>query len=913
MLVGRESEFAKLAEGVQRAHEARGAALVVRGEAGIGKTALLADLERCAAGVQVLKAHGVESESTLAYAGLTELLHPVLHLLPRLPQRRRTALEAALGLGHEQVNDPFGAYAATLSLLAEAAEDRPVLALVDDAHLLDAESANALRFSARRLANDPVCIVLAMRTGEGIDFESSGFAQVALSGLSPEAARAVLGAVSPEVLHQLHGGTGGNPLALRELARLLSPAQLQGRDRLPDPLPVGPAIARAFGARIEALPEPTQSALVIAAADESGLVVNTARALRMRGLALEDLDVAVAVELVALEDGRLAFAHPLIRSTAYRRAAPSARRDAHLALAEAMREDPPSRARRAWHLASATIEPDEHIAAELERVATDARTRGAPAVAGRALEVAARVTTPGSVRVRRLLSGAAAHHQAGQPTHAVALLDAAMAEIDDPLARADAQRLRAQVITFHGGSAPIRALLIDEAARVELHDPTRAAVLRLDAAMASMMMGEPLEAERLAEQAWPQVRDTPLFRPFAALAVGTARILRGDGARGLPLLEEAIAYVERGDFWALGPYGGQMFMAELTAGRATTAVARSERAAERLRAEGMLSALPAALFSIAWARMTIGEWQGAEEAANESLAIARDVGQRALEIEPMSLLAWLAGVQGRFDEGRALVATALEQGTAHGVDSIRTVGGWVLGRLELSAGDLEAAAATLEEVGRFSLERGMEAPAIAPWAQDLAEVLIRLGRHADAEATLRVLERQARKTQIDESAFAGALRCRGLIADDFDGSFQASLERHEQVPDPFERARTELCFGERLRRAGRRAEARVVLRAALATFERLGAEPWARRAHAELAGSGERARRRTPDTADRLTPQERQVAALVARGATNREAAATLFVSPKTIETHLSHVYRKLGVRSRAELAHRLAAGSTDG
>ena len=327
MLVGRESELVALVAGVQRAWAARATAIVVRGEPGIGKTALLSGLEQRTSGFRILKAHGVAGESALPYAGLMELLAPVLDLLPRLPGRRRAALEAALGLGDGIVDDPFGAYAATLSLLAEAADDQPVLALVDDAHLLDAESAHALRFSGRRLTDDRVCLVLAMREGEGVDFEAAGFEPVHLRGLDIDATHALLGDASPAVLDRLHEGTQGNPLALRELGRLLSPAQLQGRDRLPDLLPAGPAIRRAFGDRIEALPPATREALVLAAADGSGQMGTLLEALRTRDLDLDALTPAEVADLIRVDAGRLSFVHPLIRTTAYRSTTPARRRE----------------------------------------------------------------------------------------------------------------------------------------------------------------------------------------------------------------------------------------------------------------------------------------------------------------------------------------------------------------------------------------------------------------------------------------------------------------------------------------------------------------------------------------------------------------------------------------------------------
>ena len=697
MLVGRESEMVTLVVGVQRARAARAVAIVVRGEPGIGKTALLSELEQRASGFRVLKAHGVASESALAYAGLTELLAPVLDLLPRLPGRRRTALEAALGLGDEIVNDPFGAYAATLSLLAEAADEQPVLVLVDDAHLLDAESAHALRFSGRRLTNDRVCLVLAMREGEGVDFEAAGFEQVRVGGLDLVATHALLGETSPAVLNRLHEGTQGNPLALRELGRLLSPAQLQGRDRLPDLLPAGPGITRAFGDRIEALPPATRAALVVAAADGSGQMGTLLEALRTSDLDPDALTPAEVADLITVDAGRLSFVHPLIRTTAYQGTTPARRREAHRALADAAPDEPASRARRAWHLSAATIEPDERVAEELEHVAQEAGTRAAPAIAGRAYAAAAQVSVSGPNRVRRLLHGAQAYHHAGAADAALGLLDTLMSENEDPLIRADAQRLRAQVGSFRDTTGSVRALLVDEAEQVDVHDPVRAALLRLDASMVSMMRGEPRVAEHLSERAWAVAQHArPAIRAYAALVVGGTRVLRGNARSGAALVHEAAEHFERHDIGSVGLFAGQLVFAELAAGRSDFGRERSQRVVDALRAAGTLPTLPSALVGLAWSLMFAGDWVGAMTAAEESVAMAQDLALPAFESQPLTILTLIAGPQGRFAEGRQLVADALSRGLDHGVESIRTMAGWALGRLELSAGALDAAVATLE-------------------------------------------------------------------------------------------------------------------------------------------------------------------------------------------------------------------------
>ena len=527
-----------------------------------------------------------------------------------------------------------------------------------------------------------------------------------------------------------------------------------------EPRPAGPDIARAFGPRIDALPAATQRALIVAAADDSGELV---RALRVQELALAALDAADEAGLVAIEGGRLEFVHPLIRTTAYRKASPNGRREAHAALAAAMRGDKARRARRAWHLAAATLEPDERVARELERVAAEARGRAAPGVAGRALEAAARVSHPGPERMQRLLSAAWAQHDAGAPERAIALLDTALAEIADPRMRADAQSLRAQIEILRRPAGLVRALLIEEADRVERHDAARAAAMRLEAALASEMMGEPRTALELAERAWPAARTAgPSVHAFAAMVVGACRLLCGDARSAKPLLREAVELVDRVDPTFVG-LTVRLGLTEMWFGHQREGRALLQAAVTRIRKEGTLPALPTALFGLAYAQFMLGEWRSAEATANESLVIAGEVGQSVFLTQPDVILALVAGSQGRIGEGRAYVERALEQGSRYGSDSVHTMAGWALGRRELGIGDFEAAVAALEPTGQFSLERGPEAPSVAPWAQDLAEAYVRLGRREDADATLRVLERQAVRTE-GRQAHAGALRCRGLLS-----------------------------------------------------------------------------------------------------------------------------------------------------
>jgi DNA-binding CsgD family transcriptional regulator len=913
VLVGRSARCARIGRILATARGGAGGALLLVGGPGMGKSVLLQVARRRADGMTVLEAQGVQAESELAYAGLSQLLRPVLGDLERLVvPRQAEALRAALGLEPRPVVDRFAVYVATMTLLALAAEERPVLAIVDDAHWLDTASAEALAFVARRLRGDAVALLFASREAGASPLDAAPLDRITLPPLEGEEAAMLLqglgaGPVDRSVAKRLCEATAGNPLGLSELARLLTREQFEGRHPLPEPLPVGPDIERAFGSRIASLGEGAQRALTVVAADESGTVETLARALRLRGSGMTALRSAESAGVLVIGDGRVRFTHPLLRSAAYHRASPPKRRDAHAALAAALEGVPSGGSQRAWHLAAALLEPDETVARKLAAVAVDARERAAPAAAGRTFEAAARLSPAGTQRARRLLEAARAYHLAGATERALPLLEQALDLNDDPLLRADIQLTRAHVEAPYRSPVETRALLIAEAERVAAHERARATVLLAGAAMVSAVLGRPREMQQLAERAQAMsVGCEGAPRLLATVVDGLARILRGDAAAGYPLLARARPLLEGPDPSILGLAATDVLYGELWVGNYEEGRRLAANLVARVREKGALTALPYALFGLAYADFMLGHWPAAYATANESEALATEIGQPTFSPMGRLVMAVIAGAQGRLAEAREHLARTSAT-VERGVESMVTMAGWARGHVELSAGNYDQVMATLEPTGRFTLECGLEEPGVAPWAQDLAEAYLRVGRVRDGEEILEILERQAERTG-RVLAHAAAARCRGLLAGEaeFEAHFRRALSWHERVPCPFERARTELCFGERLRRARRRSEAREPLRAALARFESLEATPWIDRTTAELRATGERARRRRPETADRLTPQELQVAQLITEGATNREAAAALFVTPKTIETHLNHVYRKLGVRSRVELVQKL-------
>jgi DNA-binding CsgD family transcriptional regulator len=882
MLLGREAECARIDDLLTAARRGASAALMIRGDPGIGKSALLEEAARRAAGMTVLRAHGVQSESELTFAALADLLGPLLDHLDALPQVQAAALAGALALGPPAAPDRFAVYAATLSLLAECA---PLLAVVDDAMWVDAASREALLFVARRLQQEGIVLLLAARASV------AELPELVLGGLDLAAATALLGA-APEVAARLLDATGGNPLALLELSGLLTEAQRAGREAIEDPPPVGSSVERAFSRELDALPEATRRALLVAAACETGATADIFAALERP----EALEPAERAGLITIAGAHLQFRHPLLRSVAYRALAAPERRAAHRALAGAVGGE-----RRAWHLAAAAVAPDETVAGALDEAAAAARRRGGPAAAMRAAERAAMLTPDPELRARRLLAAAEDHARVGPPERAHAFLDEALGLATEPLLRADLQHLRGRLIGRTGSTAEAADLLVSEASTVASADPARAATMMLSAVQPCFQAGLNATGLDIAERANALARDAGLPAMPGGIPLGMARLLTGDRLRAEPLLVEAADWLEQADDpWAMGPvlaFGvGQAFCWLEDYDRARRLL---HGGIEQARAWSAPALLPYGLLSLSELEFRTGAWASAYAAASEGADLARETGQFSDEGYAMAQLARVQAALGREGACRACAARSLERVEQGGAEINRTLLGSILGFLELGLGRALEALVPLEQVAAFLDALPPDEPNALQWAPDLIEAYVRVGRESDAAA---VLERHLAHRP-GGWARATSARCDGLLSDAFDVPFRRALELHDT---PFETARTELCYGERLRRAGRRTEARGQLHAALERFDRLGAKPWAERARTELRASGATVRRGAPGATEQLTPQELQVALTVARGATNRETASALFLSTKTIEFHLRNIYRKLGVRSRTELVARL-------
>jgi DNA-binding CsgD family transcriptional regulator len=903
VLQGRASERAELGGLLETVRAGRGASLLIHGPPGIGKTALLDWLAGSADGVRVLRAAGFDAERPQAFAGLADLLRPVLELRDQLPPSQASLLAAALGeQGEAGPATPFAVGVAGLALLAAAARERPVLALVDDAHWLDDSSREALAVASRRLAADPVALVLTARPEEDALQALSSVPALELGGVDERVARALLrgsaDGLAPAVADRLVEAAAGSPLGLVEVAAQLTPAQRAGREPLPEPLPVGRRLAHAWDGRLAALSAGArQAALLLAAAQPED-------APSLDGAALAELEAAGLVTVTA---GRPAFVHPLVRSAVYHAATPAERRAAHATLAGPGGD--PADARRAWHRAAAAALPDEDVAAGLELAGEGAARHGDQLQAARLYQRAAELSPDDEAGAGRLLRAARCYELAGRTETAMALLDAALPRTRNSLRTAAIQRLRARVEGKRGNVVDAHALLTAEAARIAAEDPGEAAAMLADAAILCLFAGETQRGLDTAEQA-VAAADGNQGRPGAAacLALGAARLLLGEVASGAPLLAEGVERVER-----LGLKADEAELV-MVAAVGLAWLDELERACELLapmvvaqRGAGVVASLAETLDSLAQLEDLTGRWTAAYAHATEAVDLSGELVRPFERAYSLSALAHLDAQMGAEELCRAHAAEALELTGGTEMAAVGNMTSASLGLLELGLGRPEAALEHLDAVRLRLEEQGGREPPLLNWRGDRIEALVQLGRLDEARAGLEALQEQARATGRGWVQSAAA-RSEGLLASEsgFDEPFARAVELGRSVT-PLLRGRTRLLWGERLRRAGRDEEARTRLHEALVVFDVLGAEPWAARARRELAACGERVAGAAPSLRAALTGQELQVVLVVAEGLRNREAAARLFVTPKTIEFHLSNVYRKLRIRSRAELVRRVA------
>jgi DNA-binding CsgD family transcriptional regulator len=878
------------------------AVLVLRGDAGIGKTALLDFMADAATDLTVARAGGVESEMELTFAALHQICGPMLHRMERLPRPQHDALATAFGLTAGRAPDRFLVGLAVLSLMSEVAEERPLLCLIDDAHWLDRASAQALAFAARRLLAEPVLLVFATREA-GADF--TGLPELTVEGLPDADARDLLSSVLPwpldeRVRERILAETRGNPLALLELPRGHSPLELTGGFGVPDALPLSGRIEQSFGHQLAALPTQTRRLMQLAAADPVGDQALLWRAAEL--LRIPTSSAAPAADAGLLDLGtHVRFRHPLVRSAAYRSASLQERQDAHRALAEVTdpQTDPD---RRAWHRANASSGPDDDVAAELERCAGRARSRGGLAAAAAFLERATTLTADRARQAERALAAAHAKVQTGAFDAAQKLLAIAELLPLDHLQRIRADLIRAQLAFAAQRSGEAAELLLRAAHRLEQTDLESARRTYLDAMSAAMYVTRLASPEGSLLAVAQAVRAAPpLARPRRApdlLLDGLAANLSEGYSAALPLLR-----------CALSASAGEMCVESELRWLALAGIAAvhlwddarwDELSGQRVdvaRSAGALSELPLALSMRVHLLFVAGELTAAESLVEEAQATTAATGSTQTPFGALGL----AAMYGREADLAVLVESTVKDVTPRGEGIGITATEWATALLYNGLGRYDAALAAAEQGSQHLDNLGF-----GPWCLvELIEAAVRAGATAQAGEALRRLSEMTTASGTDW-ALGVETRSRALLSEGqvADRLYQEAIQRLARTRVRAELARAHLVYGEWLRRENRRVDAREQLRTAHEMFTAMGALGFADRARRELLATGEtvRKRRRTLESAGDLTAQEALIARLARDGLSTPEISTQLFISPRTVEWHLSNVFTKLGINSRRQL-----------
>jgi DNA-binding CsgD family transcriptional regulator len=903
-LLGRQRQQAVLERLLETAREGHGGVLVVHGDPGVGKTALLEYALETADDFRVVRTSGIEGETELDYAALQQLCSPLLELIERLPDPQRDALGVAFGLRPGRPPSPFLVGLAVLGLLSEAAEQRPVLCTVDDAQWLDDASGAALAFVARRLLAERIALTFATRT---VGRRLLSFPQLRIDPLGRRDARALLDSILParldeSVLDRIVADTGGNPLALLELPRGLTPAQLAGGFDLPAALPLSTGIEESFRRRLARLPRDARRLLLLAAAEPVGDPALLWRAAHQLGIP-ETTTGAVESEGLLRLDGEVAFRHPLVRSAVYGAAEPNERRVVHQALADATdaQIDPD---RRAWHRAQAASVPDEEVAAELEQSAARAQARGGFAAAAAFLERSVALTVDPARGAARALRAAETKRLTGALDSALGLAAVADRGPLDDLQRAQLDVLLARIAFAgnRGNDAP--PLMLKAASRLEHVDLRLAHETYLDALIAALFAG------RLAGDANVQVvagaaraapRSEEVVPASELLLDGLALLITDGWTSGTAVLKQAIKAFRADDVgvdeqlrwsWVAGGAAGVIWDYE----NWDVLTAREERLA---RDAGALAVLPITLSIRAGVRALAGDLVEAGFLV-EQVQVVTDASDNR-RFPNAALL--VAAYRGEEREARQFAEAITKDSSARGEGLALAVVSWATALLCNGLGRYEdafrAATDALEDPNDLWY---------SGWAMvELIEAASRTGKAELAQPALKQLVERADASGTDW-ALAVQARCRALLSgsDEAEALYREAIERLLSAPLRLDLARARLLYGEWLRRESRRVDARNELRTAYEMFTDFGMNAFAERARIELQATGEHTRRRSVDTLGQLTPQEEQVARLVAEGHTNREIATQLFISPSTVEYHLHKVFRKLRVTSRTQLARRM-------
>lgn len=899
VLVGREPERALLGALVEQARHGTAGSVVVRGEPGVGKSALLDAAVDEAGESVVLRTRGLEAEAPLPFAALHRLLRPLTRLRDQLPPPQARALRVAFGEDDGTTVEPFLVGVATLSLLTAAGEEGLVVCVVDDAHWLDPASAGALLFCARRLGADRVVMVFASRDGAGERFEATGVQDLALKGLGGEASRALLaeqlgGRPAESVVTRLVEETRGNPLALLELPGELTSAQLAGAAPLPSQLHLTAHVEQAFLDRSRRLPEPVQRLLLLASADDTGRLDVLRRA-------SERLDLGEGVLQAGLDSGLLVAAtntvslrHPLVRSAIYQAASDPDRRLAHRALADALAGSGEAE-REVWHRAYAAEGPDEALVDALEGIGGRSQRRGGYVAALAAYERAAELSTDGARRALLAFSAARSAWACGQAARAQVLLSAAREGTEDPILLCDLARLRGHIEVNIGSAPEAHRIFVEAAHAVLAVDSARA----LETGVAAAVMrtfgadsGTPLRADELLAATTGD--GSARTRCLREMILAMTRVAEGQWAAAREALDLALDIGEDVDdrdvLWNLGN-------AALQLGDDRRQQQFYSYALSRAREGGAVTAVIYCLQRLCFGHYAAGDHVALRVSAEEALALADSIGQPAMTALPVAWLTLLAAHQGK-EEYDVLLPRLEELVAAHpqGItaDPVHDLMRWAMAVRAMGEGD---------SAGAFHHFARLRLPVIARMAaSERVEAAIRAGETAAARGWTDELAQFAESVGRPWARAAVAFG-RAVTADgDAEAFFHAAVSNPEEVERPLDVARAELAYGEWLRRNQRRVDARQHLRVALETFRDVRAVAPASRAEQELRASGETARKRDPSTLLQLTPTELKIAQLVSSGMSNKDVAAQCWISPRTVAFHLRNVFAKAGVTSRGEL-----------
>jgi DNA-binding CsgD family transcriptional regulator len=908
-LVGRSRER-QLLQALVGSVAGGGAAGVVLGEAGIGKTALLRDVARTTAD-RVCWVRGDESEAMLPFAAAADLLTPFRSVLGSLPCAQRQALEVALALADGPPPNPLAVCTGALGVLAAAGDEQPLVVVVDDLQWIDPESRQLMLFVARRLATERVVMLFAARDEPGLPCPAGGLPTLRLSGLELDECESLARlrglAVSRDVLGSIVRATGGNPLAVLETITRGSSLTAAGE---PD-VTVGLSAERAWRGVLSRLPHRVQHALFVVAVSRGPGLPTLPAILDAVDLGLEDLEPAERQGMVYVDGDQVGLRHPLLRCVLIDSTPLSVRVVTYRALASLATPD-----LSAWYLSLATVGPDREVADRLVAAAESARRRSGYGTAKRLSKRAAELTAEDTARADRLITAAVDAQLAGDARSAADWCEEALGLRADPEFTAVATLIRGRALAWAGEPGTGYEALTRVASEVESYSPRLAAELFAEAIVPAVMTGDIHAAARAASacEAAGGAGVTPSFRMLVMVA--KSHLLRGEIAEGRARLDAAAAMLGDVDLVV-----DQQAMAHMALGRAW---AEDTDAARRLinsalddaRRHGAPAILSFALAIRSDMDCWAGQWSAAYADACESLHWAQELNQAGVIGNCLMIMAWIDAARGDRQRCETRVHQSRRAVGPAGIGWMQLVEQAILGFAALSDGEPEIAVEHLETACRFAQANGLGNPDITRFEPDLIEAHLRCKNLHRARTLLTSLDECARATGLSYPT-AAAERCRGLLADDAEqavAAFAAARRAHGLQSAPFELGRTLLCEGEVLRRFRRPTAARSVLREAHGLFERLGARPWAERAAYELAATGSTSlsRPRAP-LIDALTPQELQIARLVADGRNNAEAAAAMFLSRKTVETHLTRVYRKLSVRSRTELTRMLVAhGMTD-